>query len=104
MATLQVPAGGGNNLKVEGAVENDLAAPADGPGALPEKKGPLLNVLKVNPLSPPAPKDGAASALGGGKHSLGIGKTPVRDLVNKVVGGGKDCGDQNGGGDSQAPE
>ena len=69
---------------------------ADGPEVLPKNR-PLLNVLKLNPLDQSAKKDSKdnASALGSdsdapGKHRFGIGKTPVRDLVKRVLGGGDD--------------
>jgi hypothetical protein len=94
--------GGGDTLKAQGGATATFAAVADGPEVLPKKNRPLLNILKVNPLNRAAKADGPVRALGGGKHGLGIGKTPVRDLVNKVLGGShkKDAGDSDGAGDS----
>jgi hypothetical protein len=49
--------------------------------------GPKLNVQQPNPL------DSGNAAVEGdttGSHQPGAGKTPVRDLINKVTGGGKD--------------
>ncbi len=61
---------------------------------------PLLNVLKLNPLDRGANKDESANAGAGSggttvKHRPGLGKTPVRDLINKVVDGGKKKSDDD---------
>ena len=69
-------------------------------------RGPLVNILKHNPLNP---GNAAINGQGAGdegdedqatetgttvkrfpSHRLGEGKTPVRDLVKRVLGGGKE--------------
>jgi hypothetical protein len=66
----------------------------DRPAVTPKKHRQLvnLNVFKVNPLDR-GDKDeqtdaNAAENDGGPRHRLGLGKTPVRDLVKRVLGGG----------------
>lgn len=72
------------------------------PAARPDR--PLLNVLKINPLDRGANKDASANADAGSggttvKHRPGLGKTPVRDLVNRVLGGNDR--DDDGGSQSE---
>jgi hypothetical protein len=97
--TLEAPTGG-QDLKlggVEGPQDKlgtngvDNGKQAEGPEITPKKHRQRveLNVFKVNPIDQNK-KDGAdAAQVGDGgdstttaKHWLGIGKTPVKDLVN----------------------
>ncbi|WP_133119026.1 hypothetical protein [Mycolicibacterium agri] len=62
---------------------NNLSATTDEEKVAPKKYRPLLNVVKRT-LGTNASNENASPA----KHRLGIGKTPVRDLVKRVLGGG----------------
>ncbi|WP_123025369.1 hypothetical protein [Mycolicibacterium stellerae] len=81
-------------------------AAAEGPEVTPKKHRPRveLNVFKLNPLDQnnnSKDADGAAAdnkdaaTTTTAKHELGFGKTPVRDLVKKVLGGGNDDDDKD---------
>ncbi len=74
-----------SNLKVAGGDEGKAAA--DDQKVEPKKRNrPLLNLLKDNPLAGGTEKPGDGTA----KHLPGLGKHPVRDIVNRVLGGGDD--------------
>jgi hypothetical protein len=65
----------------------------DGPSDIPNTHRPRLefNVLKPNPLDQGAKKDGAVGTDGTtGKHRLGNGNRPVRDVIKHVLGQDKD--------------
>ena len=87
--------GGGDNLKI-------AAGDDDKDDDAPKRNRPLLNILKNNPLNAGANKDdsGNASAV---KHRPGLGKTPVRDLVKRVLGGNDDGDDDETGGEPRTP-
>ncbi len=124
--TLQAPAGGQQDLKINGLAGDDASkltlsensgadvgglAGGDGPEVKPKKHRPRveLNVLKLNPLDQ-STKDGGAAQGGNGdggtstaKHRPGAGLTPVRDLVKKVLGGGHDDQKDSGAENSKEP-
>lgn len=92
------------------ATDVDGLGAVDGPGITPKKHRPRveLNVFKINPLAPDNTGDngGAEADKDGGlttttaKHSLGIGKTPVRDLVKRITSGLDHDTDKDDAGDT----
>ena len=100
-------AGAGPELQRLSGTGLDNEDPAGDPGVPPKKpRGPLVNILKHNPLNP---GNAAVNGRGAGddvdddqatengttvkrfpSHRLGSGETPVRDLVKRVLGGGKE--------------
>ena len=109
---LRAPNGDQQDLKIDGLAGEDQGkltlgenkngtgvgtlGAVDGPDVTPKKHRPRveLDVFKINTLAPDNESDNGVAEAGkdGGttttaKHSLGIGKTPVRDLVKRVLGG-----------------
>ena len=99
---------GGDELRSTQADAGQLPAKDQvDPGVPPKKpRGPLVNILKHNPLNPGKAAingQGAGDEVDGDQatengttvkrfpsHRLGEGQTPVRDLVKRVLGGGKE--------------
>jgi hypothetical protein len=82
---------GAAELQSAGATTVEERGQGD-PGQAPKKQRKVvnLNVFKVNPLDRGDNDQAGANAADddGPRHRLGLGKTPVRDLVNRVLGGG----------------
>jgi hypothetical protein len=113
VSTFKAPAGDQPDLKINGLADQDQGkltltennggtevegqAAVEGPEDAPKKHRQRveLNVFQFNSLAPgnkgvngaaQAGKDGGTTTTTP-KHGLGFGKTPVQDLVKRVVGG-----------------
>ena len=80
-STFRAPAG--NNLEISELAADDSRKLARRQVVSPRKNRPLLNVLKLNPLDLGAKKETNDAVGTSGKHRFG---TPVRDVINKVLG------------------
>ena len=117
--TLRATGGDQQDLKVYGLARDDQGklmltenkvegqAPVEGPQDAPKKHRQRveLNVVKLNPLDQNNKDGDDATQVGNSsgttttpKHGLGFGKTPVQDLVKRVLGGlsGNDNDDDGG--------
>jgi hypothetical protein len=85
-------------------VSDKLVEPQNGPSAIPTKKPnrPLLNLINspLNVVGHGVTGQNDKDSVG--LHRLGAGKTPVKDLIKKVLDGPKKK--QEDPADSQAPE
>ena len=121
-STLSDPVGGQdlkstgeqNNLTLadnNGGTDLNGQAPTDGPDVTPKGR-PLVNVSVLNPvgnLSGAKKTDTKETGVPGSdvestaKHTPGIGKTPVRDLVKRITGGLGQDNAKDSAGDAAAP-
>ena len=97
--TLTENKGSGTEVEGQAAVEGPQDAPKK------HRQRVELNVFKLNPLDQNNKDDDDATQVGNSsgttttpKHGLGLGKTPVQDLVKRVLGGlsGNDNDDDGG--------
>jgi hypothetical protein len=79
VSTYKAPAGG-TTLKLTEDQGDDVGAKVT-----PKKNRPLQNILKFNPLDQGGKKDDGAASTN--KHRPGLGKTPVANLVKRILGG-----------------
>jgi hypothetical protein len=84
VSTYKAPAGG-TTLKLTEDQGDDVGAKVTPKKVTPKKNRPLQNILKFNPLDQGGKKDDGAASTN--KHRPGLGKTPVANLVKRILGG-----------------
>jgi hypothetical protein len=85
----------GTNVEISGLGDDDQGNSDDDKVVDHKRNRPLLNVLKLNPLDLGTKKEAKDADGTSGKHRFG---TPVRDVINKVL--GLDDDDDDGGVDA----
>ena len=83
----------GDNVKLAGAEDIEKDAP--------KRNRPLLNIVRHSLGADEDGAKGASATETSGRHRIG---TPVRDLINKVVNGGRDKGDDDDNGEGPKDE